>query len=372
MAAEYSRPMLDVGAPRVLNVNVMTRRIAAKNPGMIPFFKNKALNNMVIIKDTLPEDLRRASVSAIGTKLYFPFNENEVYEGGRTIFVSDKHLEAALTETFGQGGINKDALATDMRALNLLDRLPSLDPFLLKDVFLNEKIDIDPAYFEADKEIWQQIESFILQRFEPVVSAAFPDALASDEKARTLIEKIWEARDLEVLGPLIAAFRLPAGEALDIFSAWKGISFYSYQYEKSKPQFVEFMTWLKNLKPPIAAISAQDRADFKVLLEQSQTQLRLEWQKADSILRNYQDGYDKMFKQKVSSSEFLGFLKNSSKHYWELGNSLGKTGHAIYCWDIMSKRFKERKLPWEQLNELITLLAKIFKIDKKLTTASVW
>jgi hypothetical protein len=372
MVAEYFRPMLDVGAPRVLNVNVMTRRIMAKNPALVPFFRNKPLNNMVIIKDTLPEGMRHTTASAIGTKLYFPFNENDVYEGGRTIFASDRHLEAALIEMFGEGAISKDALAQDRRIFNLLDRLPSLDPFLLKDVFLNEKIDVNEGYFEAGKEIWQQIESFILQRFEPVVSAAFPDALASDERARTLIEKIWEARDLEALAPLITAFRLPQTEALDIFSAWKGINFYSYQYEKAKPQFVDFMTWLKDLKIPVAAVSGQERDDFKALLEQVRTQLRNEWHKADSILRNYQDSYDKMFKLKVSSVEFVAFLKNSSKHYWELGNSLGKTGHAIYCWEIMTKRFPEKKLPWEQLRELVTLLAKIFKVEKKAMTAVSW
>ncbi len=372
MVAEYAKPMLDVGSPRVLNVNVLTRRILSKTPDVVPFFGNKPLNKMVIIKDTLPESLRHLSNSAIGTKLYFPFNENDVYEGGRTIFVSDKQLEPALIEMFGEGALSKPALAQDFRIMRVLDRLPSLDPFLLKDVFLNEKIAIDEAYFNIDKDIWKQIETFILQRFEPVVAAAFPDALASDEKARSLIEKIWEARDLDALGPLIDAFRLPKAEALDIFSAWKGINFYAFQYEQAKGQFVTFLTWLKNLQPPLASLSAQDRAEFKVLLEDARNQLRIEWQRADGILKNYQDSYDKMFRQKVSSAEFVAFLKNSSKHYWDLGNSLGKTGHATYCWDMMTKRFAERKLPWEPLLELVTLLGKIFKTDKKPTTSVSW
>lgn len=372
MVAEYSKPMLEIGAPRVLNVYELTRRILAKDSAAAPFFRNRVLNNMVIIKDMLPEELRSKTISSIGTKLYFPFNENDLYQGGRTIYVNDRHLKAALIETFGQGAITEDALAEDMRILNLLDRLPSLDPFLLKDVFLNENINVNEAYFEVGKEIWQQIESFILKRFEPVVSAAYPDVAVSDEKARTLIEKIWEARDREALAPLIAAFRLPPDEALNIFSAWKGINFYSYQYDKVKPQFVAFLTWLKDLQLPVAAVSNQERAELKALLEHSRTQLRVEWQKAELVLRDYQDSYDKMFKLRVSSAEFAAFLKDSSKHYWELGNSLGKTEHAVYCWDVMTQRFQERKLPWEQLRETVTLIAKIFKPDKKLATAVAW
>jgi hypothetical protein len=361
MAAEYFKPMLDVGSPRVLNVNVMSHKILGKDPTAKPFFRNKALNNLVLIKDTLPPDMRRLAATAIGTKLYFPFNEHNIYEGGRTIFAGDKNLEPALLEHFGQGALERSALDFDMRIIKVLDRLPSLDPFLLKDVFLNEKIDVNDAYFEVSKEIWQEIEHFIL---EPLVKAAFPDAMTSDEKARILIEKLWEARDLEALNPLITAFRLPKGEALEIFSAWKGIIFYSFQYERSKSTFVNLLTWLKAVQFPPVAMSAEERKDLKGGLAQAQDQLRAEWQKVDAILKEYQDCYDKMFKTKTSSTEFVNFLKKSGKLYWELGNSLGKIGHGTYCWDVMSKRFPERKLPWEQLKETIKLLAKIFPVEK--------
>jgi hypothetical protein len=372
MATEYNKPMLDVGSPRVFNCNVLTRRILAKDPTVAPFFRNKPLNNLVLIKDTVSGDDLLTRKSAIGTKLYFPFNENDIYEGGRTIFAHDRHLEAALIEMFGEGALEKSALAEDLRILAILDHLPSLDPFLLKDVFLNQKIAVNDAYFEVGKEIWNEIQLFILQRFEPVVTAAFPDALSSDDKARLLIEKIWEARDLDALAPLIQAFRLPKEEALEIFSAWKGILFYSFQSERTKPLFVELLTWLKDLKMPVAAVSANERNELKAQLETSKTQLRNEWQKVDSIIRNYQDSYDKMFKLKVSSAEFVAFLKNSNKLYWELGNSLGKIGQASYCWNVMSKRFPERKLPWEPLKEIIQLLAKIFKSGQKVATAVAW
>ncbi|MDX2027448.1 MAG: hypothetical protein SFW62_02300 [Alphaproteobacteria bacterium] len=372
MATEYFKPMLDVGSPRVFNVNMMTRRIIETRPDVPPFFRNKVLNNLVLVKDTMPEELRRNAPSAIGTKLYVPFNENNIYEGGRTIFVNDRHLEAALVQHFGTGALTKEALAEDMRILGVLDRLPSLDPFLLKDVFLNEKIAIDEAYFEVSQEVWQEIEQFILQRFEPLVKAAFPDTQASDNKARQLIEKIWEARDLEALDPLIKAFRLPPNEALEIFSAWKGINFYAFQYERAKPMFVKLLTWLKELQLPAAAVSAAERKELKDMLELVKVQLREEWQKADGILRDYQDSYDKMFKLKVSSAEFVAFLKKSAKLYWELGNSLGKVGHASYCWEVMSKRMSEGKLAWEPLKEMIELLFKIFSADRKTSTSVAW
>jgi hypothetical protein len=369
MATEYYKPMLDVGSPRVFNVNVMTRKIVAADPSASSFFLNKQLNNLVLIKDTLPESERRAAKSPIGTKLYFPFNENDIYEGGRTVFASDRQLKPILVSHFGEGAFNAEALAKDLRILAVLDRLPSLDPFLLKDVFLNDGIVINEAYFDVGAEMWREIENFILARFEPVVSAAFPESRSSDEKARLLIGKIWEARDVVALKPLILAFRLPENEALEIFAAWKGINFYSFQYERAKAQFVDFLSWLKNLQFP-PAVPANERDEAKTSLELIHTQLRSEWQKVDGILRNYQESYDKMFKLKQSSTEFVNFLKNSRKAYWDLGNGLGKTGHATYCWDVMSKRYKDRKLPWEQMRELISLLAKILRPEQAATSVA--
>jgi hypothetical protein len=372
MASEFLKPMLDVGSPRVFNVNVMSKRIAAADPAAPLFFRNKPMNRLVLIKDVMPEGESRNATSSIGTKLYFPFNENDIYEGGRTIFLHDKHLEHAFKDNFGETALKPDALAEDMKILGIIDRLPSLDPFLMKDVYRNEGFDMNPAYFEIGQELWAEIENHILQSFEPLVKAAFPDAMASDDKARLLVQKIWEGRDLDTLRPLAAAFQLPKGEELEIFAAWKGVNFYSFQLERAKPLMIDFMTWLKDIQIPAGAVSAAERTEIKAQLEGSKTKLRGDWQLADSIIHNYQESYDKLFKKKIGSGDFLAFLKNSNKAYWDLGNSLGKTGHAAYCWDVMSKRYPNRKLPWEQLREIIVMLSKIFGSHKKMASAANW
>ncbi len=372
MASEYLKPMLDVGSPRVFNCNVITRQIVAANPEAPVFFRNKPMNRLVLIKDAVPESEWRPGDPSIGTKLYFPFNEKDIYEGGRTIFMHDKHVERAFADNFGEGALKPDALAEDIRILKALDKLPSLDPFLMKDTLKNQGFEVNPTYFEVGKELWDQIETYILQSFEPLVQAAFPDALASDEKARLLVQKIWEGRDLDTLRPLAMAFQLPKGEELEIFAAWKGINFYSFQFERAKPLMLDFMTWLKDVQIPVGTLSSTERAEFKAQMENAKNQLRAEWQLADSIIKNYVNSYDKLFRKKEGSADFLAFLKNSNKLYWQIGNALGKTGHASYCWDVISKRFPNRKLPWEQMRDIIQLLVKIFKNDKKAATAVSW
>jgi len=260
-----------------------------------------------------------------------------------------------------------------MRILGILDKMPSLDPFLMKDYFIRQGVETNPACFQVSDEAWHEIESYMMQKFEPLVKAAFPDDLiASDDKARVLIDKMWEARDIEALKPLIHAFRLPEGEALDIFSAWRGIVYYSYQYQCQQPKLVELVRWLKENETPVAGVTAAETKEMLAQMTQVKDQLRREWQTIEDIVRDYQTSYDKMFKLKESSGEFLSFLKRSNEIYWKLGNSLGKANHGVYCWDVMTNRFEGRKLPWVKLQEVMKLLATVFQPEKKTTTSVAW
>ncbi|NTU76345.1 MAG: hypothetical protein HGA90_00770 [Alphaproteobacteria bacterium] len=372
MENKYLKPMLDTGSPRVFNCNAMTQKLQAVDPNAPMFFRNKQLNTIVLIKDTVPENERRKGGPSVGTKLYFPFNETNIYEGGRTIFLHDPHLQSAIIGHFGEGAVTKETLTEDLRLLALLDKLPSLDPFLLKDAFLREKIDVNTDYFEVSPEVWNEIETFMLQRFEPLVRAAFPDADSSDDKARQLIDKMWEARDLTALRPLVTAFRLPENEALDIFAAWKGIVYYSYQYQNEQGRFVNLVKWLKENEVAPAGATSTEVKEMRERQTLVRDQLRHEWQLIETTVRQYQESYDKMFKDKTSSSEFLSFLKNSNMTYWNLGNSFGKANHAIYCWDVMSARFKERKVPWQNFLDILRILSKVFEPEKKSATSVAW
>lgn len=371
MKNQYLKPMLDPGSPRVFNVNEMTQRILAEDENASRFFRNKPLNTTVLIKDTVPEIERREAPRSIGTKLYFPFNDTNIYEGGRTIFLHSRNLESALVEQYGEGALPKDELAEDLRMLAVLNRLPSLDPFLMKDAFLREGIAVNDAYFQVSQEVWSEIEAFMLQQFEPLVKAAFPEAMRSDERARSLMDAIWEARDLDALQPLIDAFRLPQHKALDTFSSWRGIVYYSYQYQGVQLRLVDLIKWLIAQEEMFAGQPASETRDMAAMLNLVKGELRREWQVVERIVRTYRDAYDKMFKANAGSTDFLTFLNGSNETYWKLGNSLGKTTYGIYCWDVLSARFAGRKLPWVQSRGLVSLLRMIFQ-PEKIVTAVNW
>jgi hypothetical protein len=328
----------------------------------------------VIFKHSLlPAERRSRDEPPVGTKLFFPFNPRQPSEGGSTIFLHDPRVESALNERCGvnrQG--DKEAFAQDLRLLRVLARLPTLDPFLLRDVLEAESIAVHDRYLEIGEEQWAEIQGLIQQRFVPIVKAAYPDAQASSSKVKRLLEILWEAKDAEALTPIIATFRLPADEALAILYAWKVITFYCYQYQRLKPVLLELARWLKDGEAVTSPAAGPAHHSLAPLHQRVRHELRTQWSKIESIFGNYEDGYDKMFIRKTDPAPFLAFLRNARATYWEIGDVLGKIDHAVMCWDRISRRYPLRHVhPVEALEATFAMLEEILAADHAAATVAV-
>jgi len=313
----------------------------------------------------MPAERRSRRDPPVGTKLFFPFNERNPAEGGSTIFLHDRQLESALNEKCGVNRLaDKEAFEEDLRLLRLLARLPTLDPFLLRDVVEAEGIPVNDRYLDITNDHWTEIQGLIQQRFVPIVRAAFPDAKSSRTKAKRLIEKLWEAKDEEALAPIIRTFGLPEEGALDILYSWKVITFYAYQYQRLRPSLLELAQWLKD-GDPLAAISTGSPRGMTARLNQSvRSELRIQWHRIESILADYEDGYDKMFVKKTETGPFLAFLRNCRATFWEIGDALGKIDQAVVCWDRITGRYPHRRVhPREALEGVFSILEEILGAD---------
>jgi hypothetical protein len=109
-----------------------------------PLFQTPALNTCLLIKHRL----RRNEIDAFrgrrqtATKVIVPIDNGELRSGGRYFFVDQINFEATLSEVFGiQPG------HPDVNTLRLMDKLPSLDPFLMREQLRRSGIDPAPCYF---------------------------------------------------------------------------------------------------------------------------------------------------------------------------------------------------------------------------------
>ena len=169
MACTYLKPMLDGASPRVFNCNELTQRLHHCDPGAEPLFRTASLNHLIIVKDSdLCGEILSNKQMLTGTKIYFPFNTGNVYEGGKTAFLHESGIRHRIRAGIAAG--TDDNFDRDMAILRIFDGLPSFDAFLLKDRFESAGIGAHPRYFELPAEQWSDIRSFIARRFEPLVA----------------------------------------------------------------------------------------------------------------------------------------------------------------------------------------------------------
>jgi hypothetical protein len=355
----YLRPELDIGSSRVFNCNDLARRLEKQKIEDRLFFKNPSMNTLVLIKEPLTDERVEPHPSgfAVGTKLYIPYNEANVYEGGRSVFCHSKQLMEVLNQQFGFDGakIAKEDLDRDLKALNILDKLPSLDVFLMRDALELEGLTVNPRYFEIEEAQRTAIQEFIRGKIEPLVRAAYGSGQSVAQKVSQLVDKIWEAKDTVALNNLIQAFRIPEDEAPAIFAAWKGIIFYCFEYSRTREMREAFARWLKDgaQERELVSKAVHDYIDQtrRGVIER----LRDHWKDVE----NYGKEYDTVYAKFVESSDpgnFITFLRGAKSVYWRMGDSLSKMSHAVNCWDIQTSSFPGRRLPSEHLEPLLVLL----------------
>jgi hypothetical protein len=365
--SRYLRPMLNAGSSRVFNCNDVARKLEHRESEQNPYlFKTPAMHHLVLLKEAMRyDDPRHPKGVAIGSKLYVPYNRDEIYEGGRSIFFHSPNLLQVFHEQFGVERTEaiSAALDHDMKVFRILDELPSLDGFLMRDALELEGIEANEAYFEVSPEERAAIQEFIRGKMEPLVAAAYGGQKPPAAKVTQLIDAMWEAKDLAALVPLVLAFRFPKDEALAIFGAWKGINFYSFQYHQGRKKREALAQWLKEDAMPKNLVARDVVQVLEPIRRATIERLRGHWVDVDNTLKQY----DKLYGEFVASANpggFISFLRGSKAIYWRLGDSLSKIDHALNCWDIWTKGAPARRLAYEPLEALLELLKQILEPTK--------
>ncbi|MGH9548920.1 MAG: hypothetical protein ACRD3W_06070, partial [Terriglobales bacterium] len=328
------------------------------------------------IKEANPHYARRVRSKSkiVGTKLYFPYNRENVYEGGRSIFLHHPQLLTVLREQLGVASMSQpqEQILRDFKILRILDQLPSLDGFLMRAALEQEKISVPDGYFEVPDDERLAITQYIRRKFEPLVRAAVGSETATSSKVAQLVDKIWEAKDKAALAPLIEAFRFPDADALAIFGSWNGVTYYTFEYARTKQKRESLAQWLRNDALPSDFVVEKHLDRIDDLRKQTIQRLRYHWSTVEDISREYETLYARFLSDRDGVGGFLAFLRRSREIYWRMGDSLSKINHAIHCWDLNTIGFPGRRLPSDQLERILGVLRTVLISEQLAASEVVW
>jgi hypothetical protein len=251
---------LDAGRTSTLNCFATTADIAAmsaevrESDAIGPLFSNKYLNNTIILKVIAQKRQHQRRTYTTDTLIYFPYNAENIYEGGDSVLYSDAKRDAKLRHKCGfdpDDPAQQADVEHDNRLLELLADIPTLDPFLLREKAMQMDIegDINPVYFNLTQEEWSTFQAPIRDKIDALVRKALGvthNLETSDiaDHVSNFLDKIWEARDIESIEGFVDSMEIPRERAPELFFAWKAICYYQARTRALEPSLKRLFQWI--------------------------------------------------------------------------------------------------------------------------------
>lgn len=378
---------IDVGRSSTLNCFETTKDIAGIAAGIAdddplgPMFRNKYLNESIIFKVVDSIVVRGQRQHGVETLIYFPYNHKNIYEGGDSILVSDPRRTEKLLHKCGLDPKREDQVddaAWDNQIMDMIDQLPTLDPFLLKCKAQQIGIEdqLNEAYFNITLEEWNRIQRPIREKIDALVRKALgmesnnanvsEDVAAKiDQNISKFLKKIWEARDIEGIEDFVRGMEMPPDRAPDLFFAWKAICYYQVQFCEVEPSLRKLFAWIGNPKTALPIdfgglrheVQDQINRDLKTL----RTLFRDNYASIVGTLKTYEDSY-REFIDANKPAPFKEFLANADRHYVDLAACLSGNTHAINLLQDQIGRMGAQMYS-DQHRQLLDCMLGVFGVD---------
>jgi len=312
---------------RVLNL----ARITADNADNAehsekPLFVSPAINRCFLLKHRTRADdaYLFSSPRSIATKIVIPFDPTDLRAGGRSLFVDQRGYVETLREA---GGYSRtEALERDVSVLRLLNAVPSLDPFLVREHLRNNGIEVSPSYFTISDGDQTRMHTFVSKEMSQLVMLAG----GSGESSNKLVTAMLSNQIDEKLEPLRLTLGLTGNDFREGVFSWRGFLYYKWSMGKFWPDVIGVLREINKIQPVGGQTPEQ-----KVFLANARRNIIEMVRDNGSHVNKALAVYDNSFGDLVNNQTpkaFRDFLLSAPYMFLELGEKLGAISHIVSFW----------------------------------------
>ena len=292
-----------------------------------PLFETITLNRAMILKHRLRRDELDCFIGRrhVATKIILPIDAEELKAGGRFTFVNQVGFDRIMKEGFG---LTPDH--PDIETLTVIDQLPSLDPFLLRERLHRNGIEPAPCYFAISESDLEQMSSFVEHEIQPLVALSVGDIEFMPGSVQTLAGKILSGEPGEHMEALRVTLRLAADDYQEGIFCWKGFLYYKWVLTTLATEINAVSDEVANLLPPGCI-----EPGLMEYLRRPRLLLRHRILRTREDVRTTLQVYDKAFaglSQEGHSGAFRDFLLVAPSMFSRLGEQLGALQHIVSFW----------------------------------------
>lgn len=313
---------------RILNLTLVHAH-SAKDPDYAahPFFHNPKLNKAILIKHTLrPHELELfARPRRTATKVILPFDALDLRLGGESLFINQVGFEQ-----FARNFLNLDNAKDqrDLETLRMLDTLPSLDPFILRESMARKGMAPAACYLKISANDIASMTAFANAEIERLTNIAFADG--QSVAAMRFTGKIL-SHDLDAeLDPLKKTLKLSHDQFAEGIFSWRGFLYFKWRYLELQDELRRVIEGLGKYQP-IGFIDAGLKACFSTVRPRLAQRILTALSNVGGRLAFYDQAYSALI-ERHDPAPFRRFLIEGPKMFYELGDHVGILTHIASFW----------------------------------------
>lgn len=315
---------------RVLNLAGTQRRYSHEPESLTPpFFEHPLLNRSIVLKHRVRanevEQFRSTRQNV--TKVLLPIDPKDLKLGAHYFFVGQRDFDEVTSSVFG------DALALgkrDRKVLDLIDGLPSLDPFLLREHLRRNGFEPARAYFNISDADIDRMHKYVESEITPLVAMSFKGDLGANGHAAKLVNKLLSSNAPDDLGPLRGVLMLDEREFLDGIFAWRGFLYYKWVRESLYRRTAAVTSAIELVQP-----RGPRDPEASAYIGPARSRISLAVQGALDNISQTLSIYDRAYQGLTQNGEpaaFRDFLLNAPAMFTNLGEQLGAVQHIVSYW----------------------------------------
>ena len=187
---------------------------------------------------------------------------------------------------------------------------------------------------------------------------------------RTILTKIWEARDIEGIKPFIHAMQIQPENAPEVFFVWKAVCYYQVRYNDMLNSLKALFQWVGHNKlcSPMNHLSLmpEEKRKFEAKRDGLRQKMREGYITANKVIAEYEDSYKK-FVEEDKPNLFMSFLDNSEDSCLSLASHVSVATHSLNLWRWYVKQYG-KVMRSEQFFKLFEGLTMLYGVEEEVET----
>lgn len=293
-----------------------------------PFFRSRLLNHGIIVKHRVRPHERELLTKpfATTTKIMIPIDGSDLKLGARFLMMGQKDFELAAEDLLGE---EIKPGRYDRQILELINGLPSLDPFLLREHLKRHGFEPARPFFAITDADVQRMYDFVRAEVMALVTLSAGSG-GGAQAASKLVDKLLSNAPDSGFEPLKETLRLSDKDYADGVFCWRGFLYYKWVLAELTPKLGRVLGQILGTQPR-GPQTAETSAYIPAARERLQLAITGAVEGVQGMLAVYDNAYRSLTLDGKPTA-FRDFLLAAPQMFMALGEQCGAVQHILSFW----------------------------------------